>query len=214
MDGKPLILILNFYHFWYRYEWLLIWLEVQRCAVSFLSNHTYYFSLADDKMGEKNPLRLQEHNLEYHQIGVDGWRFWLGSSQLATHSDNSKHQPHSNVLSSSTLTGKTSFCNEFLLCPIEHQDLEEVFLSGVQACHRGPAACGRQHQLWLLNLWKRKRKGDLDLKLFKCVLLMLLASPKTWKSNDCFKQVLQTNPIGWRSRQPCPKLMPLVELRN
>lgn len=30
----------------------IMWLEVQRCAVSFLSNHTYYFSLAD-KMGEK-----------------------------------------------------------------------------------------------------------------------------------------------------------------
>lgn len=54
------------------------------------------------------------------------------------------------------LTGESSFGEKFLCRPVEHEDLEGVFLTGVQSRHCCPAPCGSQHQLWLRHLWKRR----------------------------------------------------------
>lgn len=53
------------------------------------------------------------------------------------------------------LTGESPLCQKFLCRPIDHEDLEGVFLTGVQSCHCCPTPCGSQHQLWLGHLWKR-----------------------------------------------------------
>ena len=51
------------------------------------------------------------------------------------------------------LTGESPLRQKFLCRPIEHKDLEGVFLTRVQSCHRRPAPRSGQHQLWLRHLW-------------------------------------------------------------
>lgn len=66
------------------------------------------------------------------------------------------------------LTGESPLCQKFLCRPIEHKDLEGVFLTGVQSCHRRPAPRSGQHQLWLRHLWKTQafwfRNTDITLE--------------------------------------------------
>lgn len=55
------------------------------------------------------------------------------------------------------LTSESPLGQKLLRRPVEHQDLEGVFLTGIQSRHCCPGPCGGQHQLWLGNLWERQK---------------------------------------------------------